>query len=321
MTRFVAVFINLATGSWMLDSSILSEATRAKSLELLHLNIGFIHQLFAAILALLLCAILLASACSWPSVSNRLIGGCRPTSVWLLLGRITFRHVNRLCVTWALGVLAILIVFHMDGIFFTLHALEIVPFPLKLIIFFFLWLILILRRGLLSVVAAAHVLVLTALNAARGHKLLLLGAGSVHARLVDLVLRGAVLRSLVLLLLHMPLFFSCCIILLAFDTNLLSITHIGKFAHASVTDVELLWIVVCRTFCLHRGIASLTYRIGILRSTCLITRWRCSTRVSMIILWPLPLWILPIIIGLLRTSTSRLRRLHHLLTLILIKVI
>ena len=212
----------------MLDSSALSEAIRAKSLELLHLNIRLVGQFSRAVLALL-CHILFGPLARFGvRVANRPVGGGSPASLCSPLGVLAL-NVVRLCVTWAFCILAILVVPHMHGVLFALHALEVVSFSLKLIVIIFcLWLTLILRSLLLSVITSTHIGIMHVLYAPIR-----------HIRLCP----GSISPLLVLRILLYPVFLSS-VIQFALGAHLLAVAIINKLAHAAVTDVHLLLVVV-----------------------------------------------------------------------------
>ena len=148
-------------------------------------------------------------------------------------------------IAWTLRVLTILIVFHMNCVFFTLHALEVVTFPLKLIIFLLgLWLIRILRSLLLPIVTSSHIGVLHVLNTSIWHEILLrpwcIGPWLVCILLHSLLLLG-----------H--------IILFTRHTHLFPISSIDKLAHAAVTVFHLFGVVFRSTLGFDCRGASLTY--------------------------------------------------------------
>ena len=171
--------MHLAASGTLLHSSALPKAVGTKTLKLLHFNICFVSQLGAAILALSLTGILLLlrsdSLGALGGVRSRLLRrGCCLASVrglLRLLLLLLLLHELRFLVGRTFWVLAILIIFYVHCVLLTFHALVVVAPPLKLIVVLILWLEL-LRRWL-SVVTAAHVRVLHALDTAIRHVLLL----------------------------------------------------------------------------------------------------------------------------------------------------
>lgn len=221
----------------MLNSSTLSEASRAESLKLCHLNLSFVGQLIAAIRALLL-SVLLRSSFALSSILDGPVGWRCPTSLWLRL----LLHVGRFGVRRAFWIFTILVVLYMHCVLFTFHALEIVSSPLELIVIvLYFWLV--LRSLLLPIVPTSHVGVLHRLNATVRHVVLLSSRG-VHSGLVSLLLRFLV-------------------ILLALLTDFLAVAKICKFGITSVANVHLFLVVVSSSVGFDRRVPSLANRVGV----------------------------------------------------------